>query len=134
MGKRKTKPLPVRLRRVLDEAEALFVQEGFLHFSTDELARPLRCSKRTIYAVAPGREKFFEAVIFQRVTKSEEKAIAPIKNSLSVRAAVQGCIQATVDQAKDATAVWLRDLQLFPAGRQALNQWRANIADELEHL
>ena len=54
MEKRKTKLLPVRLRRVLDEAEELFAQEGFLHFSTDELARRLRCSKRTIYAVAPG--------------------------------------------------------------------------------
>jgi AcrR family transcriptional regulator len=134
MAKSKTKSLPVRLRRVLDEAEELFVQEGFLHFSTDELARRLRCSKRTIYAVAPGREKFFEAVIFQRITRAEEATIAPMRNASSVRAAVRGCIQASLEQAQEATPVWLRDVMLFPAGRRAIDKWRANIADEMEHL
>jgi AcrR family transcriptional regulator len=122
MAKSKTKSLPVRLRRVLDEAEELFVQEGFLHFSTDELARRLRCSKRTIYAVAPGREKFFEAVIFQRITRAEEATIAPMRNASSVRAAVRGCIQASLEQAQEATPVWLRDVMLFPAGRRAIER------------
>jgi AcrR family transcriptional regulator len=134
MGKPKSTPLPVRLRRVLDEAEELFLQEGFLHFSTDELARRLRCSKRTIYAVAPGREKFFEAVILQRVTKARDATIAPMKNAPSVRAAVQGCIQENVEQAKSVSPLWMRDVLLFPAGRRAVDKWRADIADELEHL
>jgi AcrR family transcriptional regulator len=134
MGKPKTKPLPVRVRRVLDEAEELFAQEGFLHFSTDELARRLRCSKRTIYAIAPGREKFFEEVISRRIRKNEQATIATIRHAPNVPAAIRGCIQANVDQAKEASALWTRDLMLFPAGRRAVNQWRANIADELEHL
>jgi AcrR family transcriptional regulator len=134
MGKPKTKPLPVRVRRVLDEAEDLFAQEGFLHFSTDELARRLRCSKRTIYAIAPGREKFFEAVIFQKIRKGEAATIATIRHAPTVPAAIQGCIQANIDQAKDVSALWTRDVMLFPAGRRAVDQWRANIADELEHL
>ena len=129
-----TKSLPVRLRRVLDEAEELFVREGFLHFSKDELARRLRCSKRTIYAVAPGREKFFEAVIFQHVTNAEEATVAPLRDAPSVRAAVQGCIRASVEQAQDVTPVFMRDVMLFPAGRRAIDKWRADVADELENL
>ncbi len=134
MGKPKTKPLPVRLRRVLDEAEELFLQEGFLHFSTDELARRLRCSKRTIYAVAPGREKFFEAVVLQRTTKARDATIAPIRNAPSVRAAVQGCIKASVEQTQHVTPLFLHDVMLFPAGRRATEQWRSDIANEMEHL
>lgn len=134
MGKAKTKPLPVRLRRVLDEAEQLFSQEGFLHFSTDDLARRLRCSKRAIYAVAPGREKFFETVILHRVTRAEEATIAPIRNASGVRAAVQGCMRASVEQAKGVSPLWMRDVLLFPAGRRAVDKWRADIADELEHV
>jgi AcrR family transcriptional regulator len=134
MRKATSKPLSIRLRRVLDEAEELFAHEGFLHFSTDDLAHRLRCSKRAIYAVAPGREKFFEAVILQRVTRAEEATIAPIKNAPSVRAAVQGCMQASVEQARSVSPVWMRDVLLFPAGRRAVDKWRANIADELEHL
>src|SRR5260221_12382599 len=91
-AKSRNQPLPVRTRRVLDEAEVLFAQEGFLHFSTDELARRLRCSKRTIYAVAPGREKFFEAVILHRVGKAEDATIAPLRDAPTVQAAVRGCI------------------------------------------
>jgi AcrR family transcriptional regulator len=134
MEKPDTKPLPVRLRRVLDEAVELFAQEGFLHFSTDELARRLRCSKRTIYAVAPGREKFFEAVILHRITRDRDATIAPMKNAPSVRAAVQGCIEVNVEQAKGVSPLWMRDVWLFPAGRKAVDKWRADIADELEHL
>ena len=134
MEKPDTKPLPVRLRRVLDEAVELFAQEGFLHFSTDELARRLRCSKRTIYAVAPGREKFFEAVILHRITRDRDATIAPMRNAPSVRAAVQGCIQVNVEQAKGVSPLFMRDVLLFPPGRRAVDKWRADIADELEHL
>jgi len=132
--KSKTNPRPASLRRVLDEAEELFSQEGFLHFSTDELARRLRCSKRTIYAVAPGREKFFEAVIAQRVTKARDATIAAIRSASSVQAAVQDCIRASVEQAQSVSPIWLRDVRLFPAGRRAVERWRAEIADDLEHL
>ena len=132
--KSKTNLLPARLRRVLDEAEDLFSQEGFLHFSTDDLARRLRCSKRTIYAVAPGREKFFEAVIAQRVTKARDVTIAAIRSAPSVQAAVQGCIRASVEQAQNVSPIWLRDVRLFPAGRRAVEKWRSDLADDLEHL
>jgi AcrR family transcriptional regulator len=134
MGKPKIKPLAVRLRRVLDEAEELFLREGFLHFSTDELARRLRCSKRTIYAIAPGREKFFEAVILHHVTKAAAATLAPIRNEPSVRGAVQGCMQASVNQAKNVSPLFVHDVMLFPAGRKAIDKWRTDIADELEHL
>jgi AcrR family transcriptional regulator len=126
--------LPPALSRVLDEAEDLFTQEGFLHFSTDDLARRLRCSKRTIYAIAPGREKFFEAVIAQKVTKARDITIAAIRNAPSVQAAVQGCIRLSVEQAQKVSPIWLRDTRLFPAGRRVLEKWRAAIADDLEHL
>lgn len=132
--KPKTNLLSVRLRRVLDEAEELFSQEGFLHFSTEDLARRLRCSKRTIYAVAPGREKFFEAVIVQKVTKARDVTIAAIRSAPSVQAAVQDCIRASVEQAQNVSPIWLRDVRLFPAGRRAVEKWRADIADHLEHL
>jgi AcrR family transcriptional regulator len=134
MGKPKTTPLPVRLRRVLDEARELFLQEGFLHFSTDELARRLRCSKRTIYAIAPGREKFFEAVVLYHVTKAADATLAPIRSVPGVRGAVQGCMRASVDQAKNVSPLFMHDVMLFPAGRKAVEKWRTDIADELEHL
>ncbi|HEX3408693.1 MAG TPA: TetR/AcrR family transcriptional regulator [Candidatus Binataceae bacterium] len=134
MGKSKARPLAVRLLRVLDEAEELFAQEGFLHFNTDELARRLRCSKRTIYAIAPGREKFFEAVILHRVTRAANETLAPIRQASGVRAAVQGCMQASIDQTKHVSPLFMHDVMLFPAGRKAIDKWRKDIADELEHL
>jgi AcrR family transcriptional regulator len=130
----KTNPLSARLHRVLDEAGELFSEEGFLHFSTEDLARRLRCSKRTIYAVAPSREKFFEAVIVQKVTKARDVTIAAIRSAPSVQAAVLGCIRTSVEQVQNVSPIWLRDVRLFPAGRRAVEKWRADIADHLEHL
>jgi AcrR family transcriptional regulator len=134
IAKSKINSLPARLHRVLEEAQELFAQEGFLHFSTDDLARRLRCSKRTIYAVAPTREKFLEAVITQRVNKARDATLAAIRSAPSVQAAVQGCIRISVEQAQSVSPIWLRDVRALPAGRRALEKWRADIASGLEHL
>jgi AcrR family transcriptional regulator len=91
-------------------------------------------SAPTIYAVAPGREKFFEAVILHRVGKAEDATIAPLRDAPTVQAAVQGCINVSVEQAQESTPLFMRDVMLFPAGRRAVDKWRADIADELEHV
>src|SRR5271170_8040684 len=65
-------PTSSRLGRILREAEELFLQEGFLHFSMDELARRLRCSKRTIYKLASSRDRFIESIISRHLMRLNE--------------------------------------------------------------
>ena len=51
-----------------------------------------------------------------------------------MQAAVQDCLQTTVENSKKLSLLFLRDVMIFPAGREAVHKWRAGIADELEHL
>src|SRR5262249_37346702 len=44
-----------RQRALLAELEELFLAEGFLGFTLDDLAAKTRCSKSTLYALAPSK-------------------------------------------------------------------------------
>ncbi|HXN85816.1 MAG TPA: TetR/AcrR family transcriptional regulator, partial [Candidatus Binataceae bacterium] len=79
MGTVKDRALRTRLERIIEEAESLFVEEGFLHFGTIELARRLRCSKRTLYSIAPTREKFFEVILERHLSRMNREMIAAAK-------------------------------------------------------
>src|SRR5213076_1897274 len=46
-----------RQRALLADLEALFLAEGFAAFTLDDLAGRLRCSKSTLYALAPSKEQ-----------------------------------------------------------------------------
>jgi AcrR family transcriptional regulator len=65
-----------RVQRVIREAEELFLQEGFLHFSTNDLAQRLRCSKRTLYSIAADRSSFLEFIISRHLVRLNENMLA----------------------------------------------------------
>src|SRR3954453_3319269 len=70
-----------RRDELLDELVTLVLAEGFGAFTLDDLARRLRCSKSTLYALAAGREQLVVAGVkrfFQRATVAvEERAAVP---------------------------------------------------------
>lgn len=47
---------------LVGELEELFLREGFATLTVDDLCRRLRCSKTTLYTVAPTREQIVQAV------------------------------------------------------------------------
>jgi AcrR family transcriptional regulator len=52
-----------RQRALLAELEELFLAEGFAEFTLDELAGRMRCSKSTLYALAPSKEQLAVRVV-----------------------------------------------------------------------
>lgn len=111
-----------RVERLLDEAAELFIQEGFLHLSTDDLARRLHCSKRTLYAIARGREEFFTVVINRRIEQLEERHFARVKQAPNVESAILGCVESMVETLETISPVYLRDLMRFPPGERAVRE------------
>lgn len=58
---------------------ALLAEEGFAHFTLDDLAARLRCSKRTLYGLADSKEQLVRAVVvhfFRGATERVEAALA----------------------------------------------------------
>ena len=113
---------PPRFERVIDDAEALFVHEGFLHLSTDEVARRLRCSKQTLYAIAPTREKFFELIVERYFLRlNQEIAIAAAAAPDCVKA-LRAYIRRAEELIGDETAKFREDALMFPEGRRVINR------------
>lgn len=52
--------------RRLDRLEQIFRREGFRHLSVAEMAAKLKCSKRSLYELAPSKQALIELVIKRR--------------------------------------------------------------------
>jgi AcrR family transcriptional regulator len=123
--------LATRLNRVADEAEELFAREGFLQFSTTEIAKRLRCSKTTIYSIAPSREKFFELIALRRLIRINQKWIEAADGATDCVTAIRAFVEASVKTFGECSNRFLTDLQSFPGGLRAI---RKSEADRLQLL
>lgn len=59
------KPDEQRLGELLDQLEEIMLAEGFAHLRIGALASRLRCSRSTLYRLAPSKDELF-AVVFVR--------------------------------------------------------------------
>ncbi|HLI80634.1 MAG TPA: TetR/AcrR family transcriptional regulator [Candidatus Binataceae bacterium] len=114
--------MPKRLERVIDEAEALFVDEGFLHFGTMELARRLRCSKRALYSIAPTREKFFELILERHLARLNREMYAAAKAAPNCIAALCAPMETAITLFGNESNRFNNDLKSFPAGVRVLRR------------
>ncbi len=119
------------LERLLDAAEELFTQEGFLQFSTDQLAQRLHCSKRAIYEIAAGREKFFEIVLQRRTTRFEKSLIAQVDEAADTEAAMVASVEAIVGNLENLSPIFLHDIFQFPPGARFVKRFQRKTADAI---
>src|SRR5215216_5870601 len=73
-GQRKQEEL---IERLID----VFLREGFMELSIDDMARRLRCSKTTIYGVAESKQQVISVVVrgfFRRATERVEQQIESV--------------------------------------------------------
>lgn len=122
MGTVKERALPKRLVRVIEEAESLFVEEGFLHFSTMELASRLRCSKRALYSIAPTREKFFELILERHLARMNREMIAAAKAAPNCIAALCAPMETAIAAFGSESSRFNHDFKSFPAGLRVLKR------------
>jgi AcrR family transcriptional regulator len=68
-----------RRSELFEALVALLTEEGFVHFTLDDLAARLRCSKRTLYGLAGSKEQLVRAVVvhfFRGATERVDAALA----------------------------------------------------------
>jgi AcrR family transcriptional regulator len=111
-----------RIQRVIREAEELFLQEGFLHFSTNELAQRLRCSKRTLYSIATDRSSFLEFIISRHLLRLNENMLAAADAAPDWMSAINAILEATLETFGTEATRFISDLTLFPGGLRILRQ------------
>ena len=112
---RAERALNPRRAELLGRLRDLFLAEGFAHFTLDDLAGRLHCSKSTLYTLAGSKEQLAVRVVahyFKSATEDIER-----------RAEVADDPREKVRAYLDAAAEALR-----PASREFINDMAANLA------
>ncbi|WP_131736912.1 TetR/AcrR family transcriptional regulator [Actinomadura roseirufa] len=112
--------LSARGRELLDELEALFLEEGFAKFTVAQLAARLRCSRRTLYELAPSKGELVLIVLDRRLRRfgriSEQK-VAGIDDPLE---RIDAFLHVGASEPKRSTLRLLEDIEGFPAARRLM--------------
>jgi AcrR family transcriptional regulator len=119
-----------RQEQILDALEALVRREGFGALTVGELAARLKCSRSTLYALAPSKEQLFlivEARLLQRV-QSAARAAADQHSDPTAR--LQGYMEGALEVIRDIETPFLAEVQAHAPARQLVDEFqRTTIGD-----
>ena len=93
--------------QLLDGLEAIFLKEGFRDVTVEDLASRLRCSRQTLYRVAPSKPEIFLVVLDRFLARIREEgreaAYAPSDPMDRIEALLEPGITATVPASRRFT-------------------------------
>ena len=123
-----------RQAELLDQLEELFLAEGFVGFTLEDLALRLHCSKTTLYALADSKEQLAVRVVrhfFRRATATVEARTA---TEADPARRVTAYLEAVARALTPASRAFHRDLEAFPPGRAVYEHNTAVAAERVGAL
>ncbi len=108
-----------RQRALLAELETLFLAEGFVQFTLEDLATRLRCSKSTLYALAPSKEQLAVKVVAHYFRGAAERIEARVEGIEDARKLIGEYLAGVAEQLNRAAAPFMADIAAFAPAREA---------------
>ncbi|GAA3027137.1 TetR/AcrR family transcriptional regulator [Actinokineospora globicatena] len=118
-----------RQAALLEELLGLFLAEGFADATLDDFAARLRCSKSTLYALAPSKEQLARKVVghfFRCATERVEKRVALAGDA---RERIAAYLEGAATEMALASPKFTADVAAF-APTRAVYERNANAAAE----
>lgn len=119
MSEQLSEGFATRRRTVLfDDLLTLFLADGFSGLTLDEIAARLRCSKSTLYTLAPSKDEVVRRVtihFFKRATTAVEAALAQTESASERVSAYLTAVGAELVVASDA---FMADMNEFAPARE----------------
>ncbi len=112
----------------------MFLAEGFLSFSLEDLAVRLQCSKSTLYGVAPSKEQLITAVVrafFRRATDRVEERLERESDPV---ARIGTYLEAISGELSPASTSFFHDLGEFGPAREIYLRNTAIAARRVQDL
>jgi AcrR family transcriptional regulator len=123
-----------RQSELLDRLLSLFLTQGFSRFTLDDLAAELRCSKTTLYALAPSKEQLAVEVVkhyFKNATAEVESAVS--RQTRHDRR-IATYLNAVADALRPASRTFLDDVATFAPARSVYERNTRIAADRVRSL
>ncbi|HJQ46643.1 MAG TPA: TetR/AcrR family transcriptional regulator [Amycolatopsis sp.] len=114
-----SKQLTARQRALLAELEELFLVEGFVHFTLDDLAAKAHCSKSTLYALAPSKEQLAVRVVAHFFKGAAELLEQRIAGTADAREVIRVYLDGIAEYLNRASPAFMRDINDFGPARAA---------------
>lgn len=126
--------MTTRQFELFDQLMALFLTEGFLGFTLDDLAVRLRCSKSTLYALAPSKEQLTIAVIVQFFRRAAERIEARISAEKDALSRIGTYLRTVAEELRPASSRFHDDLAAFAPARHVYERNTQLAAERVRAL
>ena len=119
---------------LLDRLVALLAAEGFSHLTLDDLAERLRCSKTTLYALAPTKQQLVVEVVKQYFRAAVPAVEARVAGADGPTQKVVAYLDAVGDYLRPLSRAFMDDLSRFEPAAQVYRQNTAAAAMRIRSL
>lgn len=132
--------MPVTARRtprqdaLLERLTALLVREGFAASTLDDLARELRCSKTTLYALAPSKQELVVEVVRQWFRGATARVEARVAAERDPGRRVTAYLEAVAVELSGLSRAFLDDLSGFAPAAAVYRRNTEAAADRIRAL
>lgn len=114
--------LTPRQREILDELEALAVEQGFAELTMAQLAARVGCSLRTLYGLAPSKDELLLCVMDRRLHRIGRAAAGAIQPDMDPLTALRAYLRATNLAVGPTTESFARELAAVPGATRLVNE------------
>ncbi|MEZ5153551.1 TetR/AcrR family transcriptional regulator [Rhodococcus zopfii] len=123
-----------RRAQLFDELVALFLAEGFAHFTLDDIASRLRCSKSTLYALAENKDRLVHAVTVHFFRGATERVEAELAGSAGAEARIRTYLESVGRQLEPASPRFMEDMAATSVAREVYERNTRLAAERVRSL
>ena len=127
-------PRTARQVDLLDRLVALMTAQGFARFTLDDLAERLRCSKTTLYALAPTKQQLVVEVVKQYFRSAVVTVEARVAAVGEPPARVVAYLDAVAEYLQPLSRSFMDDLSAFAPAAEVYRQNTAAAAERIRGL
>jgi AcrR family transcriptional regulator len=123
-----------RADELLDRLEEIFLREGFRRITIGELATRLRCSRRSLYELAAGKNDLFVLVLDRLLRRIDAAGRVAAAQAASYEEKVTAFIEPGIAELRGASAAFFADIAGLTAARDRLAAHQESRMLQLEKI
>ncbi len=116
---------------LIEELVELFLVDGFTRFRVEQFAAHLRCSKSTVYTIAPSKEQIVTTVVRAFFRRATERVEARMIDAGSPAQRIGNYLEAISAELQPASAAFFADVDTYAP---ALEIYRRNTEIAAERV
>lgn len=123
-----------RDERLLDRLEDLYLREGFRGVGVGELAARLRCSRRTLYELAPSKESLFLLVLDRFLARIRTLGQERVEAERDLARRIEALLEPGITETRRASEAFSADVAAFAPARQLMDDHQRRRMEMLREV